>query len=52
MAIQETVEVISSRLGDAASMMRIPELNLTWHFNHVRPIMQFIGAYEALQKTL
>ena len=52
LAIQETVEVISSRLGDAASMVRIPELNLSWYFNHVRPIMHFVGAYEALQKTL
>lgn len=52
LAIQETVEVISSRLGDAASMMRIPEFNLTWYFNHVRPIMYFVGAYEELQSTL
>lgn len=52
LAIQETVEVISSRLGDAASMVRIPEMNLTWYFNHVRPIMYFVGAYEELQKTL
>ena len=52
LAIQETTEVISSRLGDAASMVRIPSLNLTWYFNHVRPIMHFVGAYEELQKTL
>ena len=52
LAIEETVEVISSRLGDAASMIRIPELNLTWYFNHVRPIMHFVGAYEELQKVL
>lgn len=52
LAIQETVEVVSSRLGDAASMVRIPEMNLTWYFNHVRPIMHFVGAYEALQQTL
>lgn len=49
MAIQETVEVISSRLGDAASMIRIPEHNETWYFNHVRPIMRFVGAYDELQ---
>ena len=52
LAIQETTEVISSRLGDAASMVRIPSLNLTWYFNHVRPIMHFVGAYEEMQKTL
>ena len=52
LAIEETVEVVSSRLGDAASMIRIPEYNLTWYFNHVRPIMQFIGAYDELRETL
>lgn len=48
LAIEETVEVASSRLGDAASMIRIPELNQTWYFNHVRPIMHFVGAYDEL----
>ena len=43
------MEVISSRLGDAASMIRIPEYNETWYFNHVRPIMRFVGAYDELQ---
>ena len=52
LAIEETVEVISSRLGDAASMVRIPELDLTWYFNHVRPIMQFVGAYDELNEKL
>ncbi len=50
LAIEETVEVISSRLGDAASMVRIPELDLTWYFNHVRPVMHFIGAYDRLRE--
>lgn len=49
LAIEETVEVVSSRLGDAASMIRIPELNLTWYFNHVHPVMHFVGAYDELQ---
>ncbi len=52
LAIEENVEAISSRLGDAASMIRIPEYNLTWYFNHVRPIMRFVGAYDELQSTL
>lgn len=52
LAIEETVEVISSRLGDAASMIRIPEYNLTWYFNHVRAVMHFIGAYDHLQELL
>ena len=50
LAIEETVEVISSRLGDAASMVRIPEMDLTWYFNHVRPVMHFIGAYDHLRE--
>lgn len=49
LAIEETVEVISSRLGDAASMVRVPALNISWYFNHVRPIMHFIGAYDHLR---
>ena len=52
LAIEETVEVVSSRLGDAASMVRIPEYDLTWYFNHVRPIMHFVGAYEELTSKL
>lgn len=52
LAIEETVEVISSRLGDAASMIRIPDLDQTWYFNHVRPIMHFVGAYDALNEKL
>lgn len=52
LAIEETVEVISSRLGDAASMIRIPEMGLTWYFNHVRPIMHFVGAYDELRESL
>ena len=49
MAIQETIEVLSSRLGDAASMLRIPTFDQTWYFNHVRPIMHFAGAYDELR---
>lgn len=52
LAIEETVEVVSSRLGDAASMIRIPEYDLTWYFNHVRPIMHFVGAYDELRESL
>ena len=49
MAIQETIEVLSSRLGDAASMLRIPTFDQTWYFNHVRPIMHLAGAYDELR---
>lgn len=49
MAVQETIELISSRLGDAASVLRVPTLDQTWYFNHVRPIMHFVGAYDELR---
>jgi hypothetical protein len=52
LAIEETVESLSSRLGDAASMMRIPELGHTWYFNHVRPVMHFFETYERLRGML
>ena len=52
LAIEETVEVISSRLGDAASMIRMPGLDQTWYFNHVRPVMHFVGAYDELVSKL
>ena len=52
LAIEETVEVVSSQLGDAASMIRIPELNLTFYFNHVRPIVAFVQALDNLKELL
>lgn len=52
LAIEETVEVISNRLGDAASMIRMPGFDQTWYFNHVRPIMHFVGAYDELVSKL
>ena len=52
MAIEETIEVVSSQLGDAASMIRIPELNLTFYFNHVRAILGFVQALDELKKVI
>lgn len=49
MAIEETVETLTSYLGDAASMLRVPALGQTWYFNHVTPIMHFVGAYDHLK---
>ena len=49
MAIQETIEVLNSRLGDAASMLYVPKFDQRWYFNHVRPIMHFVGAYDELK---
>lgn len=52
LAIEETVENLSSQLGDAASMIRIPELNLTFYFNHVRPIVEFVHSVDLLKEKL
>lgn len=52
LSIEEPVEVLSSRLGDAASMIKIPALDLTFYFNHVRPIAQFVDCIDRLKATL
>ena len=52
LAIEETVDNFSSQLGDAASMIRIPELNLTYYFNHLRPIVEFVKAMDNLKEQL
>lgn len=52
LAIEETIDQVSSRLGDAASMIRIPDLNLTFYFNHVRPIVEFVNAIDKLKGLL
>ena len=52
LAIEEPVEMLSSRLGDAASMIRIPDLGLTFYFNHVRAIVNFVQAIDKLKETL
>ncbi len=52
LAIEEAIEVVSSQLGDAASMIRIPDLNLTFYFNHYHVIQSFVEALNKLQKTI
>ncbi len=52
LAMEETVEVVSSQLGDAASMVRIPDLDLTFYFNHVRAILAFVHEVNELKKLL
>lgn len=51
-AIAETTELISSRIGDAASMILIPELKLTFYFNHAHVVMDFVHKLDELKKTL
>ena len=52
LAIEEPVEVMASGLGDAASMIKIPEFNLTYYFNHVRPVIRFVEMVDNLKATL
>lgn len=52
LSVEEPVEVLSSRLGDAASMIKVPALDLTFYFNHVRPIAHFVECIDHLKATL
>lgn len=52
LAIEETNESMLGRLGDAASSIKIPECNLTFYFNHLHPIVNFIQAMDRLKATL
>lgn len=52
MAIEESNESMVGRLGDAASMIKIPEFGLTFYFNHLHPIVDFVNAVDRLKATL
>ncbi len=52
LAIEESVEALTNRPGDAASMIRIPGLDLTFYFNHVRAVVDFVHAVDRLKSTL
>ncbi len=52
LALEEPVEVLSTRLGDAASIIHIPDLKLTFYFNHVHPIVNFVNSIDHLKKLL
>ena len=52
LSVEEPVEVLSTRLGDAASMIKIPRFDISFYFNHVRPIVHFIDALDRLKATL
>ena len=51
-AIEETTELLSSRVGDAACMMLIPDFNLTFYFNHAHVVVDFVHALDELKKVL
>lgn len=52
LAIEEPSEAMLSRMSDAASMIKIPEFNLNYYFNHVRPVVEFVHAVDRLKETL
>lgn len=51
-AIEETTELLSSRVGDAACMILIPGLDLTFYFNHARVVVDFVEAVNKLKALL
>ena len=51
-AIEETTEILSGRIGNAACMMLIPGLNLTFYFNHAHVVMDFVRSLDNLKKIL
>ena len=51
-AIEETTELLSSRVGDAACMILIPGLDRTFYFNHARVVVDFVEAVNKLKALL
>lgn len=52
LAIEEPNEAMLGQLGDAASMIKIPEFNLNFYFNHVRSVVEFVRTLDVLKATL
>lgn len=52
LAIVEPTEDMLSSIGDAASMIEIPELKLNFYFNHYHAIRDFVHAVDRLKRTL
>ena len=51
-AVEEPTELLSSSIGDAACMMLIPDLKLTFYFNHARVVADFVHSVDKLKQTL
>ena len=51
-AIAEPTDLLSSRVGDAACMALIPELNLTFYFNHAHVVVDFVHKFNMLKALL
>lgn len=52
LAIEEPTEDMLSSIGDAASMIKIPELDLNFYFNHFHSVHDFVKAVDKLKRTL
>lgn len=52
LAIEESFEQMSSVIGDAASMIRIPDLDVSFYFNHLRPIVDFVHSIDELKEVI
>lgn len=51
-AIAEPTDLLPSRVGDAACMVLIPELDLTFYFNHAHVVVDFVHAFNQLKFKL
>ena len=52
LAIEEPTEDMLSTIGDAASMIKIPELDLNFYFNHYHAVQDFVQAVDKLKNIL
>ena len=52
LAIEEPTEDVLSSIGDAASMIKIPELDLNFYFNHYHSVADFVHAVDKLKSLL
>ena len=52
LAIEEPNEALLGQMGDAASMIKIPEFNLNCYFTHVRVVVDLVRALDQLKATL
>lgn len=52
LSIEESTEAMTGHLGDVVSMIRIPEFDLSYYFNHLSSVVKFVQALDKLKETL
>ena len=52
LAMEEPTELLSSRLVDAACMIQMPAVGVSFYFNHFKVVAEFVAAYNHLKETL